>query len=291
MSVEEGKDGEGEVEQRSDDDQQRLKMWTARLAIDKGYVAYLDLLETRRLLQSQAGPMSDAVAERRAELTRDIEENVAKLHSSLGFTVTKAEDGSRTIDVDSVALGWTLGMPKGRMLLSRVLDEGDLPHSSACRVIPKALGVILATPSVAGGAPPRGEDRLVRSLTGLVQTPQPSLAPKDLLDCLVEFGTVHASSTGGDAARAGDATRSMRGGQRARMELLHAILSRGNIVCAEGTEFGGSWKAKEAEFMAILERLWRDRGECTGMRKYGVWKKERHWRQGRCSISSFCLRA
>jgi len=258
---EESKDGEAgdditDHQQHSEDDQHRIKMWTARLAIDKGYVAYLDLLETRRLLQSQAGPMSDAVAERRAELTRDVEDNVGKLHSSLGVTVTKDDDGHRrTIDVDSAALGRTLGMPKGRMLLSRILDDGVLPHSSACRVLPKALGAILATSSGPDGAPPRGEDRLVRSLTGLVQTTQPSLGPQDLIDCLSEFVTLHASSTGGDPAKAGAATRSMLGGQRARMELLHAVLSRGDVVCSEGTEYGGVWKAKEAAFMSILSAM------------------------------------
>ena len=141
------------------------------------------------------------------------------------------------------------------MLLSRILDEGVLPHSSACRILPGALGVILSSSASAGGAPPRGEDRLVRSLTGLVRTVQPSLAPEDPIDCLSEFLSVHAASTGGDLGKSADATRSMLGGQRSRMELLHAILSRGSELCCPGTEHATAWKAKEAEFMSILSTL------------------------------------
>ena len=250
-----------EREERSEEDQQRVSMWSARLAIDKGYVSYLDLLETRRLLQTSAG-LEASVAERRAELTRDVEANVAKLHGSLGVTVTTTptdgEAPQRTIEVNSAVLARTLGMPKGRMLLSRVLDDGVLPHSSACRVLPKALGGILST-AVPAGAPPRGEDRMVRSLTGLVQTPQPSLAPEDLIDCLVEFGAVYQSELKSKGTSPGDTVRNMlgtAGGQRARMELLHAILSRGGVVCGgSGPDVAAAWKAKEAEFMTILSAM------------------------------------
>ena len=48
----------------------------------------------------------------------------------------------------------------------------------------------------------------------------------------------------------------MLGGQRARMELLHAVLSRGNVVCAgAGGDVASAWKAGEAEFMTILSAM------------------------------------
>ena len=251
-----GGEEEGKDELEHDlEDRARLGMWTARVTIDKGYLAYLNLLETRRLLQSQSGPSSEAIEERRAELTSEVEDNVNYMHSSLGMKVAKVNGGERTIEVDKGALARTLGLPKGRMLLSRILDEGVLPHSSACRILPGALGVILSSSASVGGAPPRGEDRLVRSLTGLVRTVQPSLAPEDPIDCLSEFLSVHAASTGGDLGKSADATRSMLGGQRSRMELLHAILSRGSELCCPGTEHATAWKAKEAEFMSILSTL------------------------------------
>ena len=125
---------------------------------------------------------------------------------------------------------------------------------------PLLLTALLATAvPAAAGAPPRGEDRLVRSLTGLVQTAQPSLAPQDLLDCLVEFGAVYQTELQSKGTGPGDTVRNMlgtSGGQRARMELLHAILSRGGMVCGgSGPDVAGPWKAKEAEFMTILSAM------------------------------------
>jgi len=265
---------EEQREERSEEDRQRVHLWSARMAIDGGYVAYLDLLETRRLLQTNPNGVLEAeeeaagVAERRADLTRDVEANVAKLHASLGVTVSLAvaanaegdpNANAKIIDVDAAALSRTLGLPKGRMLLSRVLDDGILPHSSACRVLPKALGAVLSTAVPAAGAPPRGEDRLVRSLAGLVQTAQPSLAPDDLVACLDEFGAVYQSELADRGPSPGDTVRAMlgaSGGQRARMELLHAILSRGGAVCGgAGPDVAAAWKAKEAEFMSILSAM------------------------------------
>jgi len=259
-------DNDEQREDRSDEDRARISLWSARMAIDRGYRAYLDLLETRRLLQTRGGGLeTESEADRRAELTRDVEGNVAALHGSLGITVAVSSSGGdggggeRTIEVDSAVLSRTLNMSKGRLLLSRVLDDGVLPHSSARRVLSPALGAILSTTTAgAAGTSPSGEDRLVRSLTGLVQTAQPSLAPQDLVDCLAEFGRVYQSQlASSQVGSAGDTVRAMLGGQRVRMELLHAVLSRGNVVCAggAGADVAAAWKAGEAEFMTILSAM------------------------------------
>ena len=39
-------------------------------------------------------------------------------------------------------------------------------------------------------------------------------------------------------------------GSRVRMELLHAVLSRGKTLCGDNAAFG--WVAKEKEFTALL---------------------------------------
>mmetsp|Transcript_38941 Transcript_38941/g.117122 ORF Transcript_38941/g.117122 Transcript_38941/m.117122 type:complete len:905 (-) Transcript_38941:546-3260(-) len=236
----------------------RARLWTARLSIDKGYAAYLSLVELRRLLQSNDPAVMQG--RKREELSEEVELNIAGLHSALGVrvTTTEGEDGAsaagkRTIEVDGTCLGRTLGLPKGRMLLSRILDEAVLPHSSARRVLPAAIGAVLRTPpseSGTGGAPPRGEDRMLRSLSGLVRTIQPSVSPRDLLDCLDAVAEVHADLAGEGGK---ETIKSMLGVQRARMELLHAVLSRGNEVCLiPGEDSGNEWRRKEGEFMTLL---------------------------------------
>eukprot|EP01083_Nonionella_stella_P044971 120957_1 len=130
------------------------------------------------------------------------------------------------------------------MLLSRVIDEGILPHPSACKVLPTAIKVIFASASTAdlSGAPPAGEDRLLRSLTGLVKTAQPSVDPSNLLLCL--SSTINAENIINGEKRS---MKSVLTNKRTLMELLYAIFSRGGEVCIGG--FEAAWKDKESKFL------------------------------------------
>merc|ERR1739844_511549 len=127
------------------------------------------------------------------------------------------------------------------MLLSRVIDEGILPHASACKVLPNAIKVVLESASTAdlSAAPPAGEDRLLRSLTGLVKTVQPSVDPNNLLDCL--SSAIDAENVINGEKRS---MKSVLTSKRTLMELLHAIFSRGGEVCVN--EFEQGWKSKES---------------------------------------------
>jgi len=285
-----GEEGD-EEELMTDDDRQRARLWASRLASDRGYLAYLNLVELRRLLQSrpnESAALMDANTDnsRREELLSDVEENVAKLHGAFGITKKRAEEGKgddsessrRTpsvIDINDEVLARTLSLPKGRMLLSRVVDEGILPHPSACRVLPAAIGVLLRSVVNAhkknkGGsvAPPPGEDRLLRSLTGLARTVQPRIDAHNVLRCLDSVNDIgkELMNTGGDgeppSSGGGEKKLNIRdilSGKRTLMELLHAILSLGGDVCVGPSAAAGGkasleeeWKTKETIFLSML---------------------------------------
>merc|ERR1719199_1188214 len=92
-------DQDEQRQDRSDEDRARISLWSARMAIDRGYRAYLDLLETRRLLQTRGGGLeTESEADRRAELTRDVEGNVAALHGSLGIPIAVSSGGGHGED-------------------------------------------------------------------------------------------------------------------------------------------------------------------------------------------------
>ncbi|GFH57845.1 hypothetical protein CTEN210_14321 [Chaetoceros tenuissimus] len=232
----------------TEEDRQRALLWAGRVAIDKGYQAYLNLVELRRLLQSRPGDTFSGddsdVANRREELLKDVEDNVSKLQAAFGL---KKEEGDQGVEFDCKILARTLTLPKGRMLLSRVIDEGILPHPSACKVLPNAIKVVFDTASTGdlSAAQPAGEDRLLRSLAGLVKTTQPSVDPANLLLCL--DSTINAETI------IDGEKRSMKGiltSKRTLMELLYAIFSRGSEVCVGAYE--GEWKEKESKFLAVL---------------------------------------
>jgi len=271
-----------EEDDMTDDDRQRARLWASRLASDRGYLAYLNLVELRRLLQSrpnESAALMDANTDntRREELLFDVEENVAKLHGAFGITKRRPEEekgddkesarrSPSIIDINDEVLARTLSLPKGRMLLSRVVDEGILPHPSACRVLPAAIGVLLRSVVNAhkknkGGsvAPPPGEDRLLRSLTGLARTVQPKIDALNVLRCLESVNAIgkEMMNSGGGEKRL--SIKNILTGKRTLMELLHSILSLGGEVCvgAAAAAFGGAslegdWKTKETEFLTML---------------------------------------
>jgi hypothetical protein len=210
----------------------RVQLWKARVSIDKGYSAFLSLTELRRLIQANASQPQLV-----NELMGDVKSNVDMMHASLGVNVRVNSDGTRTIIIDQARLSNTLSLPKGRVLCARVIEGGILPHQSACEILPVAWHVIATKPSTS--VLDDGEDRLLRALTGLVLTVQPSVDQSILCRCL------DATITIGDDMS--NITKS-----RVRMELLHSILSRGKTVCADDSGLNGVWKVKEKAFMQIL---------------------------------------
>lgn len=224
---------EGKVESDYEAEQKRLRvqLWKARVAIDKGYTAFLSLTELRRLIQANVG-----ATQLINELTGDVKSNVNLMHASFGITIKVCSDGSRKVEIDKSRLESTLSMPKGRILCARVIEGGILPHQSACEILPASLSCVLSSSLPATD----GEDRLLRALTGLVLTVQPSVDPPVLCRCL-------------DVAIVIGNTKEVENitGSRTRMELLHAILSRGKVVCGEDRSLG--WGDKEKQFIALLK--------------------------------------
>ncbi|KAL3789214.1 hypothetical protein HJC23_002799 [Cyclotella cryptica] len=226
-----GDESKAESDYESEQKRLRVQLWKARVAIDKGYTAFLSLTELRRLIQANAG-----ATQLINDLTGDVKSNVNLMHASFGITIKVDSDGSRKIEVEKSRLGCTLSMPKGRILCARVIEGGILPHQSACEILPATLSCIFSTSLPAAD----GEDRLLRALTGLVLTVQPSVDPSILCRCLdvtiVIGGTKDVEKITGS---------------RTRMELMHAILSRGKAVCGEDRSLG--WGDKEKQFIALLK--------------------------------------
>ena len=130
-----------------------------------------------------------------------------------------------------------MSLPKGRILCARVIEEGILPHASACHILPEALHCILSLPWHE-----EGEDRLVRALTGLVLTSNPSIDPSILCRCL-DTSIIVSQDNKNDL--------SFITSSRMRMNLLYTILSVGKDVCAK-TIVNLDWSKKEQVFVKML---------------------------------------
>lgn len=228
------KDSKYESEQRRN----RISLWKARVSVDRGYGAFLSLIELRRLIQANVG-----APQLISELMVDVKNNVDKLHSSLGVAIkVGGENNKKVIEIDEGRLSSALTLPKGRVLCARVIEDGILPHPSACQILPVALRCILASTSPVSAdnkSTSEGEDRLLHALTGLVRTHQPNVDPAILLKCLEELSSLECDA-------------SAITGKQKRMELVHSILSIGKVACGDVALLKEGWCDKEKAFMQIL---------------------------------------
>lgn len=225
-------ESDADTKYESEQQSSRINLWKARVSIDRGYAAFLSLVELRRLIHAHVGATRLI-----NELMVDVKTNVDLLHSSLGVTILVDPEGIKKIEIDKWILASTLSLPKGRVLCARVIEEGILPHLSACNILPAALFCILSWSFPAT----EGEDRLLYALTGLTLNPQPSIDPLILCCCLDMAILV----VGKKEELSSIACSHMR------MKLLHAILRTGKDVCA-GSLMDESWSQKEKLFLGTL---------------------------------------
>ena len=66
-----GEEGKAESDYEAEQKRLRVQLWKARVAIDKGYTAFLSLTELRRLIQANVG-----ATQLINELTGDVKSNV-----------------------------------------------------------------------------------------------------------------------------------------------------------------------------------------------------------------------
>ncbi|KAL7425321.1 hypothetical protein ACHAXH_007845, partial [Discostella pseudostelligera] len=219
----------------------RIHLWKARVTIDRGYTAFLSLMELRRLIQTQMRGDPRILQ----ELMVDVKSNIDLLHSSLGVSVQVNAEGSKTIEIDKVRLSTTLSLPKGRILCARSIEEGIVPHPSACNLLPVALNAIFSE-----SLPVDGEERLLHAFTGLILTESPGVDPRILCMCL-EVATSFASSENTPTIDCIASNSSSLTSSRMRMNLLHAVLSMGKHVCA-GSSLNNDWMEREQLFRGML---------------------------------------
>ena len=255
-------DGSGDSKYECSQLAERLNLWKARVTINKGYTALLTLMELRRLIQVNAN-----ATDKISSLMLDVKTNVDLLHMSLGLLVTiDSIAGIKTITVNDVTLASTLSLSKGRVLCARAIEDGILPHASACQLLPVALTCILSSSSSSSSSTTvavDGEDRLLLALTSLIVLTNPVLDPAIFCQCMDvpiallagRTTTTTATKENSDTTNTNMMTKkrdiSMIACTRTRMNLLHALLSMGKDVCAKSS-YSEEWSKREEMFGSML---------------------------------------
>jgi hypothetical protein len=202
------------------ENKQRASLWKARIYCDQAYQAYQAVVESWRSATPGHVPPS-------------VQPHLIKLMKCLGITKT-ADVADYQVD-SSLALQLLLKLDKGRVLLSRVLEQALLPPNAVQTLLPVILNVLYT--ATKKGADDPVDDRLFDAITGVIQT-LPGLS-----------GTIALLSVKTIQQHSGTALVST-----SRMQCVHSLLQRGGDVAAKSGDANlqQEWNRTETEFMNVL---------------------------------------
>jgi len=250
---------------KSDDDEtknkenseqrQRQALWKSRIYCDQAYQAYLKVVETWHAVITPNQNMSPAAA-------ASLQPHLFKLLKCLGIVKSEQEqDEDESSDhqqvyavVNEGALPLVAKLPKGRILLARVLEQALLPPAAVNALLPVLFKAIYELPlppppPLPGAGPPplnaeaaaasgnahMVDERLFMAISRVLHT-LPDLPGSDILQCLdlaSENSSVSLQST-------------------VRMSAVHALLQRGSQLASSDESFAPVWKTREEAFLKII---------------------------------------
>ena len=242
-------DADSGSNKENSEQRQRQALWKARIYCDQAYQAYLNVVGTWHSATSPGQNMSPQAAAR-------LQPHLFKLLKCLGVSKVENEededsDQPQAYNVaNESALPLLVKLPKGRVLLARVLEQALLPPAAVNALLPALFKAVFALalpppPQInnAGDADAAAasanahmvDERLFASMTRVLHT-LPDLSGTDIQKCL-------------DAAQENP---SVSLNSKARMAAVHAVLQRGAQLASSDVTFAPTWKTREDEFMKIL---------------------------------------
>jgi hypothetical protein len=198
---------------------QRAALWKSRIYCDQAYQAFAAVVSVWRSAPPGQVP------------TAAVQAPLIKLFKCLGMS----RSAEQKYKADPKPLKLLTKLPKGKVLLARVLEQALLPPDAVQVLLPTALTVLFT-------AQTEGDDvedgRLFAALAAVIQT-LPELSGDTVLQCAaaVQEHSEKALST------------------QARMQWTHALLRRGATMGAQDKQFGEKWSATEEAFLAILSGM------------------------------------
>jgi hypothetical protein len=208
--------------EQDESSKERAALWKARVYVDQCYQAYHSVVECW-----QAAPPGT--------VPKAVQPHLLKLLKCLGIKKLASSAGSYEV-ASHDALGYLLKLPKGQTLLARILEQALLPPNAVQALMPALLQVALSNPKQQPQSP--ADMRLFRALRSVVSG-LPNIQGSCLLACV------------GKVKEAG-ATQALA--SAARMECVHALLRRGQVLSQQGSDasFQEEWTKTEEEFMSML---------------------------------------
>jgi hypothetical protein len=243
--------------------QQRAALWKSRIYCDQAYQCLAAVIDAWQKQSHSASENQNGggAAIMVGAPSASVQPHLVKLTKCLGVSIQTVVADATTLarnqyNVDRNVLQLLLRLPKGKVLLARVLEQALLPPAMVSALLPTALSVLMATPSVSSSSSYHGEpddaavawadDRVFAAWTVVLQrlADLPGSAVIAAVQAIVQASS-NEDSGGGSSALS----------STARMQCTHALLQRGSAMSSADVVFAKEWATTEASFMNLLAGL------------------------------------
>lgn len=227
------------AEQQDENHQKRATLWKSRLVTDKAYQAFSNLVEIWKSSPPGSVPPYSELQPHMVRLFKYL--GIVKKTEAQGDGDDKDTTTTTSYEVNEETLALLLKLPKGRTLLSRVLEQALLPPNAAQSLFPAVLKNVLPTPLNTGNNSSNEmnavDDRLFRALVRILSG-LPQIDPQII--------TASSQVFLNHPKQAFQTT--------SRMECVHALLRRGSTMAATSSNptVAQEWSQTEEKFLEII---------------------------------------
>ena len=238
---------------KSTEQRRRQALWKARIYCDQAYQAYINVVHNWHVSVSPNQGMTPAAA-------ANLQPHLFKLLRCLGLSRSDQTQGldwsselmqeqqqqSSYSMTNETALPLLTKLPKGRVLLARVLEQALLPPPAVSVLLPFLFKAMYVLPSSTISSDQSEDtansitqelanDRVFTALSRVLQT-LPNIPKTEIirsLDVVQEHSAVALQSP-------------------VRMQAVHSLLQRGTQLSASDPSLTEDWKKREEAFLQVL---------------------------------------
>jgi hypothetical protein len=232
--------------------QERAALWKSRIYCDQAYQCYMAVVESWQASSASTSATPSSVQPHLLKLTKCFGISVQTVLVDTGTSSSSAEEDTipdesskqfrNQYSVDATVLELLFKLPKGKVLLARVLEQALLPPAVVQVLLPVALSISFAGTSNTDADTAYADDRVLGSLTAVIAT-LPDLSGNVIIDSVQRL--IRQSSSTSSSILSSTTT----------MQCTHALLQRGAVVAANDTVFAKEWQITEIEFLNLLSGM------------------------------------
>lgn len=253
---------EANSKNNNSEQRQRQALWKARIYCDQAYQAYMNVVQTWHVVavspnQTMTPAAAASLQPHLFKLLRCLGLSRCDQSQDMDFTTDLQQQQSTHVLSNEAALPLLAKLPKGRILLARLLEEALLPPAAVGVLLPYLLQAMYMLPPTMPGnyalAPPSSSSHLNATDASSNAAQEQAndrvfVALSRVIQCLPDIPRTEILKSF-DVIQENSAMALL---SPIRMQAVHSLLHRGTQLATADPSFAEAWKTREDAFLLVL---------------------------------------